>query len=80
MLEVVDLTKKYFRRPVVNRVSFTIAPGEVLGYLGPNGSGKSTTVKMLTGLLDPDTGHAFYRGADIRQNLIAYKSALGYVP
>lgn len=46
MLEVVNLTKEYFRRPVVDRVSFTINPGEALGYLGPNGSGKSTTVKM----------------------------------
>ncbi|MFN7992652.1 MAG: ABC transporter ATP-binding protein [Bryobacteraceae bacterium] len=80
MLEVVRLTKRYFHRPVVNAVSFTIRPGEVLGYLGPNGSGKSTTVKMLTGLLEQDTGHAQYRGEDIRQNLLAYKSVLGYVP
>lgn len=80
MLEVATLTKKYFRRPVVDRVSFTISPGEVLGYLGPNGSGKSTTVKMLTGLLDPDAGRVSYCGLDIRQNLIAYKSSLGYVP
>ncbi len=80
MLEVVNLTKKYLRRPAVNQVSFTIGPGEVLGYLGPNGSGKSTTVKMLTGLLEPDGGQVLYQGREIRQNLIEYKATLGYVP
>lgn len=80
MLEVVNLTKKYLRRPAVNQVSFTIGPGEVLGYLGPNGSGKSTTVKMLTGLLEPDGGQVLYQGREVRQNLIEYKATLGYVP
>ena len=56
MLEVRNLTKLYVRRPAVDDVSFTIRPGEILGYLGPNGSGKSTTVKMLTGLLEPSRG------------------------
>ncbi len=80
MLEVVKLTRTFHQRPVVNEVSFSIQPGEILGYLGPNGSGKSTTVKMLTGLLEPTSGAAFYRGSDIRRNLHAYQRALGYVP
>jgi len=80
MLEVRGLTKLYTRRPAVDNVSFTIQPGEVLGYLGPNGSGKSTTVKMLTGLLEPSRGMILYRGNNIRQDLIAYKRVLGYVP
>ena len=70
----------YTRRPAVDNVSFTIRPGEILGYLGPNGSGKSTTVKMLTGLLEPSRGVILYKGRNIRQDLIGYKKVLGYVP
>ncbi|HEU0122308.1 MAG TPA: ABC transporter ATP-binding protein [Bryobacteraceae bacterium] len=61
-------------------MNFSIAPGGVLGYLGPNGSGKSTTVKMLTGLLEPTHGQILYRGQPVRNNLTAYKHAIGYVP
>ena len=50
MLEVRSLTKTYSTIPAIDNVSFTISPGQVLGYLGPNGSGKSTTVKIITGL------------------------------
>lgn len=52
----------------------------MLGYLGPNGSGKSTTVKMLTGLLEPTRGQIFFQGRSIREDLPAYKRQLGYVP
>jgi ABC-2 type transport system ATP-binding protein len=80
MLEVSGLTKEYRRRPVVDHVSFTVAPGEVLGYLGPNGSGKSTTVRMLTGVLDPTAGTVAYKGRNIRHQTVEYKRVLGYVP
>src|SRR6266542_2299009 len=80
MLEVRDVTKRYGALTAVSRVGFTVRPGEVLGYLGPNGSGKSTTVKMLTGLLDPTAGEVRYDGRGIREDLIAYKRVLGYVP
>lgn len=80
MLEVRNLTKCYSRIPVVNNVSFTIRPGEILGYLGPNGSGKSTTVKILTGLLDPTEGEIFYKGRNIHDDLVAFKRIVGYVP
>ncbi len=80
MLEVFELTRTYRQTPAVDHVSFTIRPGEVLGYLGPNGSGKSTTVKMLTGLLEPTAGKALYKGRNIRQNLLEYQRVLGYVP
>lgn len=80
MLEVHDLTKVFHGRAVVDHVSFTIRPGEVLGYLGPNGSGKSTTVRMLTGILDPTSGHVRYGGRGIREDLVAYRRILGYVP
>lgn len=61
-------------------VSFTIAPGEILGYLGPNGSGKSTTVKMLTGLLEPKRGEILLDGQRLAGDPSAYKLRLGYVP
>ena len=80
MFEVKGLTKRFNRVPVVDDVSFRIDPGEVCGYLGPNGSGKTTTVKMLTGLLEPSDGVIFFNGQDIRSDLIGYRKRLGYVP
>jgi ABC-2 type transport system ATP-binding protein len=80
MLEIKGLTKRYNSVAAVDDVSFRIEPGEVYGYLGPNGSGKSTTVKMLTGLLAPTRGHIFYQGRDIREDLVAWRKHLGYVP
>ena len=56
MLEAVWLTKRYSGIPAVQNVSSNIRRGQILGYLGPNGSGKSTTVKMLTGLIEPSAG------------------------
>ncbi len=80
MLEVRSLTKRYSGIAAVDNVSFTAYPGEVTGYLGPNGSGKSTTVKMITGLLEPSAGEIFYRGRPIHDDLLAYKRIIGYVP
>lgn len=80
MLDVRGLTKKYRNQAVVDHVTFTVPPGEVTGYLGPNGSGKSTTVKMLAGLLPATSGQILWNGNDIRQDPIAFKRALGYVP
>ena len=56
MLEARSLTKRYPAKTAVDRVSFTIGSGEILGYLGPNGSGKSTTINMVVGLLEPTSG------------------------
>jgi ABC-2 type transport system ATP-binding protein len=64
----------------VDAVSFTVHRGEVLGYLGPNGSGKSTTVKMITGLLEPTCGQVFFDGRNINSDLPGYKRRFGYVP
>lgn len=80
MLEVRSLTKTYSTIPALENVSFTIAPGQVLGYLGPNGSGKSTTVKIITGLLQPTLGSVFFKGENIQKNLAAYKRVVGYAP
>ncbi|HYP14202.1 MAG TPA: ABC transporter ATP-binding protein [Bryobacteraceae bacterium] len=80
MLEVQELTKEFHRLNVVDRVSFTVHAGGVTGYLGPNGSGKSTTVKMLTGLLEPSEGRILFQGRNIRGDLVAFRRRLGYVP
>jgi predicted permease len=80
MLEARSLAKYYNHTPAVRGVSFTIRPGEVLGYLGPNGAGKSTTVKMLTGLLEPSEGQIFYRGRSVYDDFPAFQRCVGYVP
>jgi ABC-2 type transport system ATP-binding protein len=58
MIEVQDLTKRYGPAVAVDRLSFTVRPGTVTGFLGPNGSGKSTTLRMIMGLDFPDSGRA----------------------
>lgn len=80
MLAANGLYKSYGSVPAVQNVTFTLEPGQVLGYLGPNGSGKSTTVKMITGLLEPSDGEVTHNGQDIHKDLAAYRKRLGYVP
>src|SRR5947207_15461075 len=80
MLEARSLTKYYNHIPAVRQVSFTIQPGEILGYLGPNGAGKSTTVKMLTGMIEPSEGQIFYRGHSVYEDFTAFQRRIGYVP
>jgi ABC-2 type transport system ATP-binding protein len=79
MLEVRGLTKRYSGVRAVDGVSFTIRPGEILGYLGPNGAGKSTTVKMLTGLVEPSGGEILFHGQNIVADMKAYQRRIGYV-
>jgi ABC-2 type transport system ATP-binding protein len=80
MLELRGITKKFSIFPVVKDVSFTVRPGEILGYLGPNGAGKTTTIRMLAGLLEPTEGEIFYHGQNIKKDITAYKATVGYVP
>jgi ABC-2 type transport system ATP-binding protein len=80
MLEVKNLTKRFRGLTAVDNVSFHIRPGEILGYLGPNGSGKSTTVKIITGLLEPSEGEVLLHGRTLVDDPIAFKARLGYVP
>jgi ABC-type branched-subunit amino acid transport system ATPase component len=65
LLEAKRLSKSYAGLPAVDGVSFSIRPGEILGYLGPNGSGKSTIVKMLAGLLEPSSGFKSGRAREL---------------
>src|SRR4051794_24391411 len=80
MLEVLGLVKRYNRIPAVDNVSFTIRPGEVLGYLGPNGAGKSTTVKVLTGLIEATSGDVLFNGQNVRDDWVEFQRRTGYVP
>src|SRR6478672_1319552 len=80
MLEALNLSKTFVGPPAVDCVSFTIRPGEILGYLGPNGAGKSTTVKMLIGLIEPTSGEILLDGREIRQDLKSFQRRIGYVP
>jgi ABC-2 type transport system ATP-binding protein len=80
MLEARSLTKNFAHTPAVRDVSFTVQPGEILGYLGCNGAGKSTTVKMLTGLLEPSAGQIFFNGESVYENFTEFQRRIGYVP
>ena len=80
MLELKALTKLYRGAPGVRNVSLQLSPGEILGYIGPNGSGKSTTIKMLTGLIDPTSGQILFRGQDVTKDFAGFKRRVGYIP
>lgn len=80
MLEVRNVTKRFSGIAALDDVSFVAHSGEVTGYLGPNGSGKSTTVKIVTGLLQASEGGVWYRGENIRNDMIEFKRRIGYVP
>jgi len=80
MLELRGVTKRYSGIAAVREVSFIAHPGEVTGYLGLNGSGKSTTLKMITGLIDPTDGEILFRGQPVDADPMAYRQLFGYVP
>jgi ABC-2 type transport system ATP-binding protein len=80
MLEAVHLTKYFGALPAIRDVSFVLQPGRIVGLLGRNGSGKSTTVKIVTGLIQPSGGKVRLDGASIDADPIAYKAQVGYVP
>jgi ABC-2 type transport system ATP-binding protein len=73
------LTKRFGDFTAVDRVSFTVDPGEVVGYLGPNGSGKTTTIRMLLGLLQPTAGSAEVLGYDIVRQAEEIRARVGYI-
>jgi len=78
-VEVAELTKRFGAFVAVDRVSFSVAPGEVFGFLGPNGAGKTTTIKMLNGLLAPSSGNGRVAGFDIATERTQIKSSIGYM-
>lgn len=80
MLIARQLTRRFGPLLAVDRLSFEVAPGTVLGFLGPNGAGKSTTMKMLTGFLAPTSGTAEILGHDICRQSVAARQVMGYLP
>jgi ABC-2 type transport system ATP-binding protein len=80
MLEVRHLFRSFRGIPAVEDVSFRIGEGEIVGFLGPNGAGKSTTVKIIAGLLRANEGKVLFEGRDIRDDMVAFRKVLGYVP
>ena len=80
MIEVKNLTKKYGKVVAVDKISFTINDGEIIGLLGPNGAGKSTTMNMITGYIEPTEGTIIIDGYDISKKPKKAKKEIGYMP
>jgi ABC-2 type transport system ATP-binding protein len=80
MIETENLSRSYGGRVALHRLNLQVAPGEILGFLGPNGAGKSTTVKILTGMIKPDSGRASVAGFDVVRDPLDVKKRIGYVP
>jgi ABC-2 type transport system ATP-binding protein len=79
-VELKSVVKRYSEILAVDNVDLTIKTGEIFGLLGPNGSGKSTTLKMLLGLVQPDSGSVNVLGVDVQKDPVAVKQQVGYVP
>src|SRR6187402_2806071 len=80
MIKVENLTKTFGPKVAVNRVTFSVERGEVLGFLGPNGAGKSTSMRMITGFIPPTEGRITVGGYDMVENPIPAKRLIGYLP
>ncbi|MFC1523295.1 ABC transporter ATP-binding protein [Thermodesulfobacteriota bacterium] len=80
LILVENLTKAFGSYKAVDSISLTVEPGEIFGFLGPNGAGKTTTIKMLAGLLKPDTGSIYINGTDLKTNPETCKQVTGYIP
>ena len=78
-IDVKDLSKSFGGRKVVNAISLQVTKGQIVGFLGPNGSGKTTTMRMLCGLLTPDTGEGQCLGLDFRRDQAKLKRKVGYM-
>jgi len=80
MIEVASLTKRYGEFTAVRGLSFTVAPGEVLGLVGPNGAGKTTTLRSLAGIITPTAGRIKIGGFDLAQQPERAKALLAFIP
>ncbi|HXM65648.1 MAG TPA: ABC transporter ATP-binding protein [Candidatus Acidoferrum sp.] len=74
------LTRRFGALVGVDHIDLRVAPGQFFGFLGPNGAGKSTTIKMLTGLLAPSSGHIEILGLDLENHPVEVKRQIGVVP
>ena len=82
MLNLVNVSKTYGNNTVkaVDNVSLEVKSGQILGFIGPNGAGKTTAIKMITGILKPDSGEITVNGHNIGEEPLAAKQSFGYVP
>jgi len=80
VIQTERLSKAYGAKIALSELDLRVEPGEILGFLGPNGAGKSTTVKILTGLIRPDSGRASICGFDVHTQPLEVKKRLGFVP
>jgi ABC-2 type transport system ATP-binding protein len=80
VLEVRNLSKKFGDLVAVDGISFSVNRGEIFGFLGPNGAGKTTTLRMLTGIIKPDSGSIKLLGYDMKKDPIRVKERIGVVP
>jgi ABC-2 type transport system ATP-binding protein len=76
-LDVEKISKRFGNQLAVDSLSFSVAPGEIVGFVGPNGAGKSTTLRVLCGLLSPDSGRILLDGVDQRTDPIGFRARLG---
>ncbi|MFN5170335.1 MAG: gliding motility-associated ABC transporter ATP-binding subunit GldA [Cyclobacteriaceae bacterium] len=79
-VSVQHVTKIFGTQRAVDQVSFTLQPGEIVGFLGPNGAGKSTTMKILTGYWSPSSGEAWVNGLSVSRDPRKVKQLIGYLP
>lgn len=80
MIQAENLTKRYGDIVAVNRVSFRVRQGEILGFLGPNGAGKTTTMRILTCFFPPTSGSATINGYDVFSQSLDVRRSIGYLP
>ena len=80
MITATELTKRYARTTAVDRISFEVVKGQIVGFLGPNGAGKTTTMRMLTCFLPPSAGKAVVAGFDVLEQPLEVKKRIGYLP
>ncbi len=80
MLQLIHVQKSYQKHKVVDDLSFSIQPGEIVGFIGPNGAGKSTTVSMIATLVRPDEGEILFHGESIVKHPERIRKSLGFVP
>ena len=80
MIALSNVSKSFGPTVAVDDVSFTVDRGEVVGFLGPNGAGKSTTMRLITNYLEPESGSVTIDGTDVRDDPVAAKRRIGYLP
>lgn len=73
------ISKSFGSKKAVNNLSLDIKPGHIVGFIGPNGAGKTTTLKMMTGILTPDSGNVYYNDISIIDNALEAKKMFGYI-